>query len=428
MHVELTREIHPPSAPPDVDLDLPGSKSLSNRYLLLAALARGKSTLRRLLVADDSEAMLGCVRRLGATVELDATGTDARITGIDGIVPGSGEVFARQSGTTARFIAPVLALASGPWRLDADPQLRSRPMEDLFQALRRLGARVTAIGPIDDSLPVVIEGPIGALPVAISGAVSSQFLSGLLLAAPLLRDGLRIEVLGSLVSRPYVEMTLHAMRAFGAQVSERDGAYLVEGGGYRASDIAIEPDASAASYFFAAAALTNGRVRVLGIGPRSVQGDLRFIDLLEQMGAQIRRDDDAIEVTGTGHLHGIEVDLADASDLVPTLSVVASRADSPTRITGVGFIRNKESDRIGAVVTELRRCGVEAKEEPDGLVVAPSSVHGATVETYGDHRIAMAFALLGLVTTGVVIRDPSCVAKTFPQFFETLEMLGVDRD
>ncbi len=263
----------------DVTLELPGSKSLTNRYLLIAALASGTSTLERVLIADDVEAMLDCVEALGAKVEISADNSAATINGTGGRVPRTGRAFARQSGTTARFIAPVLGVADGPWELHGTPQLRARPMEDLFAAMRRLGAEVTATRAAQ-SLPVTIRGPLKGGTTRVAGSMSSQFLSGLLLAAPLLPAGLVVEVEGSLVSRPDVEMTLATMRRFGAHVDD-DGTYFaVKPTGYEAASIAIEPDASSASYFFAAAACLGASVRISGLGRDSLQGDVRFVYVL----------------------------------------------------------------------------------------------------------------------------------------------------
>ena len=417
-----TREIVPLRGGFNVVLDLPGSKSITNRYLLLAALASGTTTLRRVLVADDVEAMLDCIRALGAEVVLSSESTVATVTGTAGRLERAGKVNARQSGTTARFIAPVLALSKGPWELDGSNQLRARPMADLFVALKRLGVQVVTTG-AEMSLPVLISGPIAGKHASVAGSVSSQFLSGLLLAAPLVDGGLEIEVDGTLVSRPYVDMTVAAMRRFGSSVTETESTFVVEGTGYAAHDLEIEPDASSASYFFGAAAALGGTVRIDGLGRNSLQGDLAFVDVLESMGASVRREDDFTELSGQGVLHGVDVDLSALSDTVPTLAVVAALADSPTRITGVGFIRNKESDRIGGVVSELRRCGIDAREESDGLVIHPGGAHGALVQTFDDHRMAMAFSILGLAVSGVVIENPSCVDKTFPRFFDVLAEL-----
>ena len=403
----------------DATVDLPGSKSITNRALLAAALADDTSSLSRVLLADDTEAMTDCVTALGAKVSLE--GGRGEVRGIAGRLPDSGEAFARQSGTTARFVAPVLALAPGPWRLGGDAQLAGRPMEDLYAALRSLGARVE--GPTDGrSLPVEIRGPVRGARAHVSGSVSSQFLSGLLLAAPLFPDGLEITVDGALVSAPYVTMTVAVMRRFGATVEAAGDTYRVAPGGYQAATLDIEPDASAASYFFAAAAIAGGRVTIDGLGTDSVQGDLSFAGVLEQMGAAVRMSPTETEVRGAP-LHGLRIDCSTFSDTVPTLAVVAAFADGPTEITGVGFIRNKESDRIGDVVAELRRCGVEANEEPDGMTIHPSRPHAACIATHGDHRLAMAFSVMGLFVPGIEIDDPGCVAKTFPEFFEVLDTL-----
>jgi len=271
---------------------------------------------------------------------------------------------------------------------------------------------------------------VGGTPVelVVRGDASSQFLSGLLMVAPALPTGLRVRVGGRLVSRPYVDMTAAVMRAFGAAAttgtSDGERTWVVAPGGYTAATYPVEPDASAASYFFAAAAICGGRVTVDGLGKDSLQGDLAFVDLLERMGCRVERGATATTVEGTGPLAGIDADLADLSDTAPTLAAVAVFARSPTRLRGIGFIRAKETDRVGNVVRELRRCGIEAEEEDDGLLVRPGTPHPARVETYRDHRMAMSFALLGLRSPGIEIADPGCVAKTFPGYWAALARLG----
>ncbi len=246
----------------------------------------------------------------------------------------------------------------------------------------------------------------------------------MLLAAPAMETGLRLELATSSVSRPYLDLTADVMRSFGAVVTmDGDSVFVVAPGGYRPTEYAVEPDASAASYFFAAAAICGGRVTVEGLGSRSRQGDLGFVGLLERMGASVEQTATSTTVAGVRPLHGIEVDMADLSDTAATLAVTATFASTPTRVTGIGFIRAKESDRIAAVVTELRRLGVDAEEETDGFVVRPGSFRPARVETYDDHRMAMSFALAGLRVPGVEIADPGCVAKTFPGFFGALDAL-----
>jgi len=419
------RRVRPLLEPPDADIALPGSKSITNRALVAAALATGTSELEGALVADDTGAMVDCLRRLGVGVDLDEAGARAVVQGGGGrFSPGPLDLDARLAATVARFLPPAVTAGEGTYRFDGSAQLRSRPMGPMIDALRQLGAQVhEEDAPGHLPISVAARRAAGGT-VRLRGEVSSQFASGLLLAGPVMHDGLRVELEGPLVSRPYLDMTVAVMAAFGARVDEEmPGAFVVMPTGYRAAPYGIEPDASAASYFFAAAAICGGRVGVPGLGRSSLQGDARFVDVLERMGATVSRDENATVVRG-GALHGVEVDLSDLSDTAPTLAVVAAFADSPTRVTGVGFIRRKETDRIAAVVAELRRCGVNANEEDDGFVVHPSPVRPARVETYGDHRMAMAFALLGLRVEGIEIAGPDCVAKTFPGFWTALDGLG----
>jgi 3-phosphoshikimate 1-carboxyvinyltransferase len=327
-------------------------------------------------------------------------------------------VDARLSGTSARFLLPVLALGDGPATLDGAPPLRARPMRPLLDALRSLGATV-----VGDALPVSVRGPLQGGTVRLPGDVSSQFLSGLLLAGPCVRGGLRVELTTPLVSAPYVAMTAAVMDAFGASVEGDGEAWVVPEGRYRAATYAIEPDASAASYFFAAAVLTGGRVTVPGLGPGTLQGDLAFVDVLERMGAVVERHDDRTTVAAGPRLTGIEADLSELSDTAQTLAAVAVFADSPTRVRSIGFVRAKETDRLAAVVRELHRVGVQAEETDDGFVVHPGTPRPAVVETYDDHRMAMSFALLGLRVPGIAIADPGVVGKTFPGFWDALEGL-----
>ncbi|MCX7621257.1 MAG: 3-phosphoshikimate 1-carboxyvinyltransferase [Acidimicrobiales bacterium] len=439
--------IEPLGQPPDAAIRLPGSKSITNRALLTSALATGASVLRGVLVADDTLAMIDCLRSLGVTIEIAiekgerdpavAAGTpgpptgsiplpEARVKGTGGRWPvPTAQLDARQSGTTARFLLAAMALGDGPYLIDGDEQLRARPMGDLIGAMRELGVAIKELG-TPGSLPVEVHGGLAAghhRTITIPGDVSSQFLSGLLLSAPCYPNGIVVSVEGRLVSLPYVEMTMAVMKAFGAAVEQSGPRIEVEPTGYNGTMFAIEPDASAASYFFAAAAICGGRIRIDGLGSASHQGDVAFTDILEAMGAAVERAPDAIEVRGTGELHGVSVDLVDLSDTAPTLAVVASFADSPTEVRGIGFIRKKETDRIRAVVTELQRCGVNALELDDGFRIEPGPIRPTVVQTYDDHRMAMSFAVMGLRSPGIAISNPGCVAKTFPQFFEVLESL-----
>lgn len=421
--------IEPLVGPVDADVTLPGSKSITNRVLVCAALAEGRSTLRGVLLADDTEAMVSSLLALGIDVDADWGTSTIHVTGTGGRLPdGPATADARMSGTTARFLAPVLALGRGDYVLTGHPQLVARPMTPAFAALREMGVEVAELE-APGHLPATIRGT-GSLAggrIRVPGHLSSQFLSGLLMAAPAMRNGLFVDVTTALVSRPYLDLTIAAMRAFGVSVGVQGGGsqFVVGPGRYAATDLRVEPDASAASYFFAAAAVLGGRVRVEGLGRGTEQGDLRFVDVLSRMGCDVEIGRGYTEVRGTGQLRGVTVDLRELSDTAPTLGVVAAFASTPTRVTGIGFIRHKETDRIAAVVQELQRCGVDAVEELDGFTVTPvpGGPRPARVETYDDHRMAMSFAVLGLRVPGTVIVDPACVAKTFPGFFDALDGL-----
>jgi 3-phosphoshikimate 1-carboxyvinyltransferase len=426
--------ISPVAGPLDATVRVPGSKSLTNRALVCAALADGRSQLDNVLFADDTEAMMECLERLGIAVGSDHKANRITVEGCGGRLPARTPrttLDARMSGTTARFLLPILALAPGETRLDGALGLRARPMADGIAALRALGAIVEEEGP-PGHLPVTVRGTAGdtQLPQAaepaeltVSGEVSSQFVSGLLLAAPASPGGLRLTITGDLVSRPYVDMTAAVMSAFGGSVTRRDGQWTVAPRLYRGTTYPVEPDATAASYMFAAAAICGGRVTVAGLDRDSLQGDLTFTTLLERMGCRTVWEQHGTTVERTNELRGVDVDLSNLSDTAQTLAAVAVFATSPTRIRGIGFIRHKETDRVGNVVRELRRCGIHADEEPDGFIVYPGWPHAARVETYGDHRMAMSFALLGLRAPGIEIGDPECVAKTFPRYWDTLSAL-----
>jgi 3-phosphoshikimate 1-carboxyvinyltransferase len=373
--------------------------------------------------------MLDAVPSLGATLDVREDEWTVLVEGASGRADLSldrpGLVDARQSGATSRFILPALALGRQPCVVTGDEQLLARPFAPLIDALRDIGTSV------DDAthpgfLPVTVTRPAGGGSVELAGHVSSQFLSGLLMAGPLMRDGIRVHLTSALVSVPYVHMTTGVMTHFGAHVQVNEGVddLYVPNGGYVARDYAIEPDASAASYFLAAAAITNGEVTIDGLGTASVQGDVRFADVLERMGVCVDWHSNRVTVTGTGELHGVDVDMVDISDTAQTLAAVAVHADSPTRVRGVGFIRRKETDRIHAVVTEMRRAGVRADEHDDGFTIYPGAIAQTRFDTYGDHRMAMSLALLGLRTPGIEIVNPGCVTKTYPDYFTDLAALG----
>jgi len=424
-----SRTVAPIDRPLAATVTVPGSKSLTNRALVCAALADGTSTIDGALVADDTDAMRTALAALGAGIAQDRSSGRLMVTGTAGrLRPGPRDLDMRLSGTTSRFLLPVVALGEGEYRMDGAPPLRARPMGPVLEGIRTLGAEVRDEG-APGCLPVTVVAPGGldGGEVAVAGDTSSQFLSGLLLAAPYARDGVRLRLTTALVSRPYIELTLAVMRAFGVDVPGEAGGPVLEvpAGRYRATAYAVEPDASTASYFLAAAALVGGRVTVSGLGAGTRQGDARLADLLAAMGAQVERTATTTTVVGTGRLRGLgTVDLSDMPDMAQTVAVLAPFADGPTEVTGVGFIRGHETDRIAAVVSELSRLGVEARATDDGFVVQPGTPRPGRITTYDDHRMAMSFALVGLRVPGVEIEDPGCVAKTFPGFWGALDGLS----
>lgn len=417
--------LHPGTDPLDADVRVPGSKSITNRALMCAALADGRSRLREALDADDVDAMCSILASIGATISRD--GDDLIVDGVAGRPnPTSEPLDVRQSGVTARFTPPLLLLGEGVYEITAHPQMQARPMSGTFDALDRLGARHEPIaGP--GFLPARVHGGTrrgGA--VRVPGDVSSQFLSGLLLAGPCFDDGLRVSLTTDLVSRPYVDLTISVMEVFGARVNRPDDrTFVVEPTGYRPTGYLVEPDASAASYPLAAAAVRGGRVRVLGLGERSLQGDARFADVLADMGATVTRDETGTEIRAeAGALTGGTFDLRDISDTAPTLACISPFASDPVEMRGLAFIRHKEIDRIAAVANGLARCGIDVVEHTDGWTIRPGRPEPATIATLEDHRMAMSFSLLGLMATGISIEGPDCVAKTFPGYWHLLEQLA----
>lgn len=417
-------EITPVAEPVRGTIRPPGSKSITNRALICAALAQGESTLTGALASEDTEVMIAGLRQLGIAVDVSGDGETLRVVGCAGRIPSADTtLFVANSGTTMRFLTALVTLGSGKYRLDGIARMRQRPIGDLAAALRKLGADIECESPGDCPPVVVRASGLAGGHTQIAGNVSSQYLSGLLMTAPLARQPVEISVAGELVSQPYVQITLDVMAAFGVTV-ERTGErrFRLPARAYRGCEYPIEPDASAASYFFAAAAITGGRVTVSGLSQDSLQGDVRFCDRLAEMGCLVEYDDDAITVEGRP-LRGIRTDMNDISDTVQTLAAVALFAEGETVITGVGHIRHKETDRIGDLATELRRLGAKVTEQEAGLAILPKTRCGAEIDTYNDHRMAMSLALVGLQVPGVVIRDPGCTGKTYPHFFADLARL-----
>ncbi len=416
----------PWSTPPkEARVRIPGSKSLTNRALIVAALAEGKSRLTGALDCDDTRVMVESLQRLGINVSHDPATATIDVTGGLGRIPNKEvELFVANSGTSLRFLTAMVALGHGVYRLDGVPRMRQRPVSDLLTALNGLGADATC----DDGNgcpPVTVKasGLDGGY-AFVKGDISSQFLSALLMVLPYSRETTSIEVQGTLVSKPYVTMTLEVMEAFGVRIAHKnERRYSIDPDRYKGRPYAIEPDASAASYFFALAAITGGSVTVEGLGSASIQGDVAFVDLLEHMGCQVERGRDFTTVQGAP-LRGIDVDMNAISDTVMTLGVVALFARGITRIRNVAHIRHKETDRLAALATELRKLGATVDEQPDGLVIIPpDTITPARIATYDDHRMAMSFALAGVMASGVTILDPGCVAKTYPGFWDDLAKL-----
>ena len=405
--------------PLDAVVDVPGSKSIANRALVCAALADGDSELLGIPPGDDTRAMTRCLAELG--VHLSAERDRALVGGTGGqMATGPVLLHAGLAGTTSRFITAVAALADGPVTVDGDGPLRRRPMAPLHDALLALGADVrTADGA--GRLPVTVSGRLhrGGT-VRLPGDVSSQFLTALMLIGPLLEGGLELELTTPLVSVPYLTLTAAVMAEFGVGgVDVGDDRVIVPGGRYRGVRFVVEPDASSASYPLAMAAVTGGRVRIRGLTLASSQADVRFAELLARMGCRLDGSADALGVVRDRacNLRGIDIDMRDNSDLVPTLAVVAATALTPTRIRGVGFIRSKESDRLGDLATELGKAGAAVSVEDDGLTIAPSALHGARLDTHHDHRLAMAFGVLGTSLEDVEVTDPAVVTKSWPDFW-----------
>ena len=414
----------PPVTAASGTVKLPGSKSISNRALMLAALASGTTRLTGLLRADDTERMLESLTKLG--VKVTADGDAAVIEGAGGFFPvKSAELFIGNAGTAARTLTAALAFAGGHYRLDGIERMRERPIGDLLAALRTLGADVTCEKK-EGFLPLVFRPavPVGRR-VSVRGNVSSQYLTALLLTAPLIAPeaGLEITVEGELISRPYIDITLSMMKTFGVDVTVTKEGFRVAKGGYHAQEnYAVEGDASGASYFLALGALTGGPVRVEGVGRNALQGDAAFADVLEQMGAVITRGDRYIEASLSAGkvLKGIILDCTKIPDAAMTLVPMALKTEGPVRLTGIASWRVKETDRIAAMAAEMNKFGVRVESGPDWIEVERGATVAENVEvaTYDDHRMAMSFSLAAAAGVPVVIKDPGCTAKTYPAYFD----------
>ncbi len=405
-------------------VSVPGSKSLSNRALILMAL-QGGGTITGLLHSEDTEVMIDSLRKLGFGVEVaDNEVTVSRPAGAKLIPNEQAELFIANSGTSVRFLAAAVSLGQGTYTLDGIPRMRERPIQDLLDALQQAGVKTSSA----TGCPPVTINTRGWTrhSLKVRADISSQYLSALLMAAPFAGAPVTIQVDGAMVSEPYIDMTIRQMHTLGHRIKQPSpGTYLVEPF-QRASvtHYAIEPDASSASYFFAAAAVTGETITVLGTNSSMLQGDIGFVYALEQMGCQVSGSPYGLTVKGK-NLKGIDIDMNAISDTMMTLAAVACFAKGPTAIRNVAHVRHKETDRITAMATELRKLGVGVEEFADGLTIHPGPLHGATLATYNDHRMAMSLAVVGLRQPGIVIENPGCVAKTYPSFWNDWSALSV---
>ena len=418
--------IKPLKNPIQLECNLPGSKSITNRALVIAALNSGekKTHLRGVLRSEDTEIMVDCLEKLGFTISVNWNECTAFVSSpkARGIIPSSNTcLFTGNSGTTMRFLTAMVGLGNGTYKLDGIKRMQERPINDLLKALNDLN--INAVSENNNGCPPVIiktSGWSGGV-ARINSEMSSQFISGILMAAPFAKGETRIILEGKIVSQSYINITLAMLEDWGIKttiISDRE--YLIQGNQFgNRFEYQIEPDASAASYFYAAAAITGGTVTTPGLGKKSLQGDVKFVHALQLMGAKVFQDNNTTTITGSD-LHGIDIDMNDISDTVMTLGVVACFAKGTTKITNIGHIRHKETDRISALANEIRKIGGLVEEFPDGITIHPAELHGAEIETYNDHRIAMSFAIAGLKIPGITICNPSCVAKTYPGFFEDL--------
>lgn len=413
-------EIEPVAEPIDAEIRPPGSKSITNRALICSALAKGTSVLCGALRSEDTEVMVAGLQALGFDVRSDWNASTIEVTGEAGRIPASAaDLNLANSGTSIRFLTALCAIGQGQFKLDGVSRMRQRPIAELVDALNQLGGQVSCA---EGCPPVSVDARgLAGGSATVRCDRSSQFLSALLMVLPQTSKYSVVQVEGRLVSKPYIDMTCQLMSRFGVDVSQIGSDYSIDPRhSYQGLKFEIEPDASAASYFWAAAAITQGRCRVDGLKLGALQGDVRFLQVLEEMGCQIIDDETGSAIYG-GPLKGIEVNMNDISDTVQTLAAVALFAEGPTTITGVAHNRHKETDRIADLATELRKLGATVDELSDGLRITPGQLQPAQIETYDDHRMAMALSLVGLRQEGVTILNPGCTSKTYPGFFDDLE-------
>lgn len=416
-----------------IKVKVPGSKSITNRALLIAALAKGESRLRGALFSNDAKNMIGCLNTLGIKIDVNEENELITVQGCGGMLPvKNASINVGSAGTAARFITALLAFSSGVYHLDASEQMKKRPMKPLLDALTSLGV-VISYDEKEGHFPFTLDSrEVKGGKISLSTAISSQFLSAVIMAGFLLENGLRVDITGGRESLPYVDMTVKVMESFGAKVDtvNENGltSYILkEGNSYEAREYNIEPDVSAACYFYAMAEILGCKAQVERVHLDSIQGDIEFVKLLTKMGATLSEEKDGIMLQGAenGDYEGLEANLNSFSDQSLTLAAVAAFAKSPVKITGIAHIRLQESDRLLAIKTELERLGIKTKMGEGEITIFPTLMDSSEteIETYEDHRVAMAFALIGLRREGVVIKNPNCSAKTFKDYFKILERI-----
>ncbi len=415
-----------PTSKINAEVRVPGSKSYTNRALITASLAEGESLIKNVLLSEDTRLMMACLEEVGISIKSVPEDNTLVVKGNEGTMPTrEAKLFAGNAGTVVRFMTAALTLGNGHYEIDGVERMRNRPIQELLNGLNQLGADVASKEKTGCPPVVINASGLKGGTIKIKGNVSSQYISAILLAAPYAMNDVNVIINYGLVSKNYVDMTIDVMSKFGVRV-ERDSYRefrIKSGQRYKGCEYVVEPDASSASYFFGAAAITGGKVRVKGLGENSLQGDASFVDIMSKMGCVTRKAKDWLEVEGN-KLHGIDIDMNDTPDVVQTLVAVAVFAEGKTRIRNIKNLRYKETDRISALVSELKRIGIKVKEYEDGLEIEPSTApHSAEISTYNDHRMAMSFALIGLRIGGIKIKNPECVHKTFPDFFERLGKL-----
>lgn len=424
-----TYKVRPLKADDNFDIEVPGSKSITNRALLLAAMGNGKCKLNGVLFSDDSRAFLSCLKELGFNLDINESSKEVIIEGTNGIIPKkAASINVGSAGTAARFLTVFLAFAGGDYALNASPQMCKRPMEPLISTLRDSGVTITCLKE-EGHFPFTMHSEgIAVSTMSSNTDVSSQFASAMLMGAVLLKDGLKVVLEGSRTEGAYIKITLKMMEQFGIKYIKTENIINVSNGdNYHIDEYDIEPDVSAAGYFYALAPIANKTVRVKGVHLNSMQGDIKFINALTNFGCVLEETPYGLKIIPSDQdsYDGIDINMNDFSDQTMTMAVVAAFAKTPTTIHGISHIRVQESDRLMAIVNELNRLGIEAKpiENYDGIYIVPGMMHGANIETYEDHRMAMSFSLIGLKVPNVTILNPMCCKKTFENYFEVLDSI-----